>query len=74
MNNGTILTGTDLTKRYGDLEVVKRVSLSIEDGEFVCITGKSGSGKTTLLSLLSGLERPTSGQSCEYIGTSLYAA
>ena len=62
MNNGNILTGTDLTKRYGDLEVVKRVSLSIEDGEFVCITGKSGSGKTTLLSLLSGLERPTSGQ------------
>ena len=62
MNNGTILTGTDLTKRYDDLEVVKRVSLSIEDGEFVCITGKSGSGKTTLLSLLSGLERPTSGQ------------
>jgi len=62
MNNGTILTGTDLTKKYGDLEVVKGVSLSIRDGEFVCLTGKSGSGKTTLLSLLSGLEHPTSGQ------------
>jgi putative ABC transport system ATP-binding protein len=62
MNNGTILSGTDLTKKYGDLEVVKGVSLSIGDGEFVCLTGKSGSGKTTLLSLLSGLERPTSGQ------------
>ena len=33
----------------------------MERGEFVCIAGKSGSGKTTLLSLLSGLERPTSG-------------
>ena len=62
MNNGTILSGTNLTKKYGDLEVVKHVSLSINDGEFVCLTGKSGSGKTTLLSLLSGLERPTSGQ------------
>jgi putative ABC transport system ATP-binding protein len=60
-NNGTILTGTDLNKKYGDLEVVKGVSLSIGKGEFVCLTGKSGSGKTTLLSLLSGLERPTSG-------------
>ncbi len=61
MNNGTILRGTDLNKRYGDLEVVRRVSLSIDVGEFVCLTGKSGSGKTTLLSLLSGLEYPTSG-------------
>ena len=60
-NNGTILTGTDLSKKYGDLEVVKGVSLSIDKGEFVCLTGKSGSGKTTLLSLLSGLEQPTSG-------------
>ena len=61
MNNGTILTGTDLTKRYGDIEVLKGVSLSIDTGEFVCLAGKSGSGKTTLLSILSGLERPTSG-------------
>lgn len=61
MNNGTILTGTGLSKKYGNLEVVKGVSLSMENGEFMCLTGKSGSGKTTLLSLLSGLERPTSG-------------
>jgi putative ABC transport system ATP-binding protein len=61
MNNGTILRGAGLSKRYGDLEVVKGVSLTIDNGEFVCLTGKSGSGKTTLLSILSGLERPTSG-------------
>jgi len=62
MNNGTFLVGAGLSKRYGDLEVVKGVSLSIDRGEFVCLVGKSGCGKTTLLSLLSGLERPTAGK------------
>jgi putative ABC transport system ATP-binding protein len=62
MNNGTILSGTNLSKKYGDLEVVKHVTISINAGEFVCLVGKSGCGKTTLLSLLSGLERPTSGE------------
>jgi putative ABC transport system ATP-binding protein len=58
----TILSGNDLTKKYGDLEVVKQVSISVDEGEFVCLVGKSGCGKTTLLSLLSGLERATAGQ------------
>ena len=62
MSNPTILSGTDLSKKYGDLEVVKDVSLSIAAGEFVCLVGKSGCGKTTLLSLLSGLEKATSGR------------
>ena len=62
MNNGAILYGKGLSKKYGDLEVVKAVSVSVERGEFACLVGKSGCGKTTLLSLLSGLERPTGGQ------------
>ena len=41
---------------------VHNVSLEVEPGEFVVITGRSGSGKTTLLSLIAGLTRPTSGQ------------
>jgi putative ABC transport system ATP-binding protein len=62
MTKSTILSGTDLSKKYGDLEVLKGVSLAIDAGEFVCLVGKSGCGKTTLLSLLSGLEKPTKGQ------------
>ncbi len=62
MSKSMILWGTGLSKKYGDLEVVKRVSLTVNEGEFVCLVGKSGCGKTTLLSLLSGLERPTQGK------------
>jgi len=62
MNNSTILSGTDLSKKYGDLEVVKGASVAVKEGEFVCLVGKSGCGKTTLLSLLSGLEKPTRGK------------
>jgi len=61
MSKATILAGEELSKKYGDLEVVKNVSVSVHAGEFVCLVGKSGCGKTTLLSLLSGLERPTKG-------------
>lgn len=62
MNSEPILECTGLSKTYGDLRVVKDVSLRVADGEFVSLVGKSGSGKTTLLSLLSGLEAPTGGR------------
>jgi ABC-type lipoprotein export system ATPase subunit len=61
MINSSILSGMDLRKSYGALEVVKGVSIAVDPGEFVCLVGKSGCGKTTILSLLSGLEKPTQG-------------
>jgi putative ABC transport system ATP-binding protein len=62
MNNQYIVSAADLNKDFDSLQVVKGVNLDIRKGEFVSIVGKSGSGKTTLLSLLSGLERPSSGR------------
>jgi len=61
MNDSSILSGVDLKKSYGSLEVLRNVSFAIGPGEFVCLVGKSGCGKTTLLSILSGLEKPTDG-------------
>ena len=52
----------DLGKKFGDLEVLKRISLFIEEGEVVCIIGPSGSGKSTFLRCLNLLEIPTSGK------------
>jgi octopine/nopaline transport system ATP-binding protein len=51
----------DLHKKFGNLHVLKGVSLSARDGEVVAIIGGSGSGKSTLLRCINCLENPTSG-------------
>ncbi len=48
--------------RENSVTAVRDVSLKVEAGEFVVVTGRSGSGKTTLLNLAAGLTRPTSGE------------
>jgi polar amino acid transport system ATP-binding protein len=50
-----------LTKRFGEIEVLKDVDLAVAAGEKVAIIGPSGSGKTTLLRCVAHLERPTTG-------------
>jgi putative ABC transport system ATP-binding protein len=50
-----------VSKRYGELEVLHRVDLTIRDGEMVAVVGPSGSGKTTLLQLMGTLDRPSDG-------------
>ncbi len=52
----------NVTKRYGKVEAVSKVSLDIEDGEFFVLLGPSGSGKTTTLRLIAGLEVPEEGE------------
>lgn len=58
----------NITKSYGEkeskVEVLKNISLEINDGDFAVILGASGSGKSTLLNIMSGLERPDEGRVC----------
>ncbi|MEZ2238121.1 ABC transporter ATP-binding protein [Microcoleus sp.] len=62
----TIVLLKDITKTYHleaiDVPVLKRVNLSIEQGEYVAIMGASGSGKSTLMNIIGCLDRPTSGE------------
>lgn len=61
-----MIKAREINKFYGSgesrFQVLKHISLTIEDGDFVVILGASGSGKSTLLNVLSGLERAESGQ------------
>lgn len=57
-----ILEFQKVTKNYGSVAALKDASFSIDEGEFVFITGKSGAGKTTLLKLLTRQIKPSDGQ------------
>lgn len=55
------ITLRGISKRYGDLEVLRDLNLEVNEGEFVTLIGPSGSGKSTLFNILSGLEPATAG-------------
>jgi lipoprotein-releasing system ATP-binding protein len=65
-----MLKATAITKKYGNLSILKGVDFSIEKGEMVSIIGSSGAGKSTLLHILGTLDTPDSG-SIEMLGQNL---
>ena len=52
----------NVSKFYGNRDIIKQLDLKIEDGAFLTIVGTSGSGKTTLLKMINGLVKPNQGQ------------
>jgi putative ABC transport system ATP-binding protein len=64
--NGALIDLRDVVKTYktgaGSLTVLKKITLQVYPGEFVSVVGPSGSGKSTLLNMITGIDRPTTGQ------------
>jgi len=64
--NNSLISLQGVEKIYktkaGPLRVLKGVNLTIDPGEFVAIVGPSGSGKSTLINMITGIDRPTSGE------------
>jgi len=58
----TIIAAQNISKRFGSIEVLRGIDLSVAQGNVVCIIGPSGSGKTTLLRCFALLETPSSGR------------
>jgi lipoprotein-releasing system ATP-binding protein len=57
-----MIIAENITKSYGDLQVLKGIDLKIDKGEIISIVGPSGAGKTTFLQILGTLSRPDSGK------------
>lgn len=57
-----MITGKNIHKRYGKVEVLKGVDVEINKGEVVSIVGPSGSGKSTLLHILGTLDKADTGE------------
>ncbi len=62
LKNGPAVRLQDISRHYGEVKAVDRVTLELEDGEFFSLLGPSGSGKTTCLRLIAGFEKPTAGR------------
>lgn len=60
-NNNYVIQTTDLTKRFGGLVAVNKVSMNVTEGEIMGLIGPNGAGKTTLLNAIAGLNNATSG-------------
>jgi len=65
-SHGALIDLRDVVKNYetgaGGVNVLKDITLHVHPGEFVSVVGPSGSGKSTLLNMITGIDRPTSGE------------
>ena len=57
----TVISIKDLSKSFGNHEVLRKIDIDIEAGEIICIVGSSGSGKSTLMNMIGCLDEPSSG-------------
>ena len=76
-SSGSLMLDLRCVQKYytspaGDYQALKCIDLQVDHGEFVSIIGKSGSGKSTLLNMISGIDRPTTGE-VWVNGTALHA-
>jgi polar amino acid transport system ATP-binding protein len=60
--NGHLVRAVNVTKSFGDNEVLKGIDMTVDPGEVVCLLGPSGSGKTTFLRLINQMESLTGGR------------
>lgn len=58
----SVLSVQNLSKSFGDHEVLRKIDMDVNPGEIICIVGSSGSGKSTLLRCINKLERQTTGK------------
>lgn len=58
----TLLQVTDISKHFGGVKALDRVSMTIHKGEIHCLAGENGSGKSTLIKIISGYYKPDSGE------------
>ena len=57
-----LLQCKNITKNYGDKEILKNINLTISSSKIIGLLGKNGTGKTTLIKLINGLLTPTTGE------------
>ncbi len=62
MNGGPLLKVTDLSKAFGGVRALNRVSFELQKGDLLGVIGPNGSGKTTLVNLITGFVKSSSGQ------------